>query len=93
MVSLNGLHTTLTYSSNKLSSIEDPWDNLTTFSFSGGYLQTIEDPAARTTTFTNSGGELTQATLPDSSAWGYLYNGSGQLTKITDPRSNVVSIV
>jgi YD repeat-containing protein len=93
-IDLNGLHTTYAYNgSNQLTSIEDPYLNLTTFTYSGGYLQSITDPAGRITTLTNSGGELMQAELPDGSTWGYAYNGSGLLTKITDPRSNAVSIV
>jgi YD repeat-containing protein len=95
-IDLNGLHTTYSYNgSNQLTSIEDPYGNYTTLTYSGGsggHLQTIEDPAGRITTLTNSGGELTQAELPDGSTWGYAYSG-GLLTKITDPRSNAVSIV
>ncbi len=92
IVNLNNQHTTFVYNgSNQLTSIEDPYQNLTTFTYSGGYLHAIEDPAGRLTTFTNSGGELTQAELPDGSTWGYAYSG-GLLTKITDPRSNAVTI-
>ncbi len=92
-INLNNQHTTFSYNgSNQLTSIEDLYQNLTTFTYSGGYLQTIEDPAGRLTTLTNSGGDLTQATLPDGSTWGYAYSSGGLLTKITDPRSNAVTI-
>ncbi len=92
-IDLNGNHTTYSYSSGgNLTSIEDYLGNFTTFSYSGGYLRSIEDPASRFTTFTNSGGNLTQAELPDASTWGYTYASGGQLTKITDPRSNSVTI-
>ena len=93
VVQLDGLRTTYTYSSNKLSTIEDPYLDLVTFTYSsGGYLQTTTDPAGRTTTFTNSGGALTQAKLPDSSTWGLQYDSGGRLITLTDPDSNVVSV-
>ena len=92
VVQLDGLRTTFTYSSSKLTSIEDPYDNLVTFSYSGGYLQTIADPAGRTATFTNSGGALTQAELPDGSTWSYSANSGGAITLITDPDSNHLTI-
>ena len=44
---------------NQLTTITDPYSNITTFTYSGSYLQTIKDPAGRLTTFTFSGGNLT----------------------------------
>ena len=76
----------------QVSTITDNYSNITTFSYSGGLLQTIKDPAGRTATFTHSSANLTGVTLPDSSTWGYAYASGGQLTQITDSRSNVVSV-
>jgi len=92
-INLNGLHTTYSYNgSNQLSTITDPYNNVTTFSYSGGYLRTIKDPASRLTTFTNSSGDLTAVEQADGSVTSYTYNSSGSLTEIKDPLSNVVTI-
>ncbi len=91
-IDTNGLHITYAYSSGNLSTITDPYGNITTFSYSGGYLQSIKDPAGRYTTFTHSGSNLTGATLPDNSTWGYAYDGSGRLTQVTDPNSKTVTV-
>ncbi|MFI5459013.1 MAG: hypothetical protein ACHRXM_26590 [Isosphaerales bacterium] len=93
VIDLNNMHITYAYNgSNQLTSITDPYSNVTTFSYSGGYLQSITDPASRVTTFTHSGASLTGATLPDGSTWGYGYDSGGRLTHITDPRSNTVTV-
>ena len=89
---MNGNHNTFSYSGGNLTSIKDYLGNTTTFSYSGGYLQSIEDPASRFTTFTHSSGNLTEAELPDASTWNYTYASGGQLTQITDSRSNTVTI-
>src|SRR5208283_4356594 len=51
-----------------------------------------KDPAGRIATFTHSGSNLTGATLPDNSTWGYAYDGSGRLTQVTDPNSKTVTV-
>ena len=92
-VTTNGLRTTFAYDgSNRLSTIQDPYNNRTTFTYSGGHLQTVTDPAGRVATFTHSGNDLTGVTLPDSGAWAYAYDGAGRLTAVTDPNSHTVSV-
>jgi RHS repeat-associated protein len=80
--------------SGRLSTIQDHYGNLTTFTYDGttGLLDEITDPAGRIATFTHSGTALLSAELPDTSSWGYAYNGSGQLTQVTDPDSKVVTV-
>jgi len=92
-VDRNGLHITFAYDSGgKLTTIQDPYNNLTTFTYSGGQLSTVADPAGRVATFTHSGSNLTGVTLPDSSTWGYGYDGAGRMTRVTDPNSHAVTI-
>jgi RHS repeat-associated protein len=91
-VDRNGLRVTYAYSSNRLTTITDPYAKVTTFSYSGGALSTVEDPANRVTTFTHSGGALTGVTLPDGSAWAYGYDSGGRMTSLTDPRSKTVTV-
>ncbi len=92
-IDLNGLHTTYAYNgSNQLSTITDPYTNVTSFTYSGGYLQTIKDPAGRLTTFTNSGGSLTAVEQADGSFTSYTYDSSGRMTQIKDPLGNLVTI-
>ena len=49
-------------------------------------------PASRIATFAHSGTGLSGVTLPDSSTWGYAYDGSGRLTQVVDPNSKTVTI-
>jgi RHS repeat-associated protein len=89
----DGLHITYSYDSGgNLTKITDPYANVTTFTYSGGYLQTVKDSGNRVTTLTHTSGNLTGATLPDGSTWGYAYDGSGRLTQVTDPNSKSTSI-
>jgi YD repeat-containing protein len=79
----NGLHTTFSYDgSNQLSSIEDPYGNLSTFTYSGGYLNTIQDPSSRLTSFTFSGGNLEAVQQADSSRTTYTYDADERVTGI-----------
>jgi RHS repeat-associated protein len=91
----NGVGLAYAYdSSGRLSTIEDAYGNTTTFSYDGttGLLDSITDPAGRVTSFTHSGTILSGVTLPDSSTWGYAYNGSGELTGVTDPNGNAMTV-
>ena len=95
LVDTNNVAITYAYDgSGRLSTIKDHYSNTTTFTYNGtsGLLDTITDPASRIATFTHSGTALSGVTLPDSSTWGYAYNGSSQLTQVTDPNSKVVTV-
>ena len=91
-VDRNGLRTTFAYSSGNLSTITDPYSKVTTFTYTSGELSAVTDPAGRVATFTHSGSSLTGVTLPDSSTWGYGYDGSGRLTHVTDPNSRIATV-
>ena len=87
-VDRNGLRTTFAYSSNRLSSITDPFNEIVTFAYNGSnQLQSIKDAANRLTTFTMSGGDLTAVEYPDSNTWDYGYDSSGRMTSVTEPSS------
>lgn len=95
-VDTNGVAITYGYDgSGRLDTIQDHYGNTTTFTYDGttGLLDEISDPAGRVATFTHSGTGLSGVTLPDSSTWGYAYNGSSGLTQVTDPNGKVVSVV
>jgi RHS repeat-associated protein len=92
-VDRDGRTTTFGYSSGNLTTITDPYNDVTTLTYSSGLLSTISDPAGRVATFTHSGSDLTGVTLPDSSTWGYGYDGSGRLTQVTDPNSKTTTLV
>jgi RHS repeat-associated protein len=93
VVDLNGLTTTYAYNgSNQLATITDPYSKVTTFTYVSNELATIKDPSNRVTTFTHTGAYLTGVTLPDSGAWSYAYDGSGRLTKATDPLTHALTV-
>ncbi len=92
-VDLNANHVTYSYNgSNQLTSIEDQYGGFTTLTYSSGKLSTILDPAGRLATFTLSSGNLATVQQADGTHVSYTYNGSGQLTQLKDPMSNVVTI-
>jgi YD repeat-containing protein len=94
IVDLNGLHTTFSWNgSNQLSTITDPYGNVTTFTYSSGYLQTIKDPAGRLTSFTFSGASLSAVQQADGSRVTLTYDSAGRMTQYKDANSNVVSVV
>jgi YD repeat-containing protein len=92
-IDLNGLHTTYSYSSGLLNSIQDPYGNLTTLSYSSGKLSSIQDPAGRLTTFTFTGNNLTAVQQADGSRVTYTYDSAGRMTQRQDPLSHTTSIV
>jgi RHS repeat-associated protein len=88
VVDRNGLTTTFGYSGNLLTTITDPFIQVTTFTYNGSnQLQSIKDPAGRFATFTLSSGHLTAVEYPNSSTWDYGYDSSGRLTSVTEPSS------
>ena len=92
-VDLNGLHTTYGYTSNRLTTITDPYTNVTSLTYNGSnLLQSIEDPAARLTTFTMSSGNLTAVEQADGTHITYTYGSSGQMTQLKDPLGDAVTI-
>ncbi len=89
----NSLHTTYGYTSNRLTTITDPYTNITSLTYNGSnLLQSIQDPAGRLTSFTMSSGRLTAVQQADSSHVSYTYDSGGRLTQIQDPLLATVSI-
>ena len=82
----NGNTTTYAYSSGRLSTVTDPYNQATTFAYDGSNkLATITDPAGRVTDVTVTSGKLTAVTDPASGAWAYAFDAAGRMTGITDP--------
>lgn len=69
----------------KLTSREDRNGNTTTYTYTSGLLTKITDKVNRDTTFTYTSGQLTSISDFDSRSATLTYDGSGRLTKITQP--------
>jgi len=89
-----------TYSSGKLSLIDDAFGRDTSFSYTSGYLTSVTDHASRVTTLTQTSGKLTMVTHPDPDAGGslaapetdYAYDGTALLmTSTNDPLNYTTS--
>ena len=92
-IDLNGLHTTYGYTGGLLTSITDPYSNITSLTYNGSnLLQSIEDPAGRLATFTMSGGGLEAVEQADGSHITYTYDSGGRMTELEDPLSHTVTI-
>ncbi|MBX6354113.1 MAG: DNRLRE domain-containing protein, partial [Thermoflavifilum sp.] len=77
-----------------LSSIQDSNGNRLTLSYdSGGHLQTLRDASGRITTLTYNAAGLVQSIVFQSGSstetWIYGYDGSNDLTSVTDPNGQV----
>lgn len=79
---------------DELVSITDETGRTATLTYSGGKVSQIEDFTGRTTAYAFAGSLLSAVTEADPDGSGslaspvttYAYNGSGLLTKVTDPR-------
>jgi RHS repeat-associated protein len=72
-------------STGKLTSIVDRNGNTTSYTYSSGLLTKITDPFGRDTTLTYTSGRLTSVTDFASRSATLTYDGSGRMTKITQP--------
>ncbi|HST56708.1 MAG TPA: DUF6531 domain-containing protein [Solirubrobacteraceae bacterium] len=85
----NGNTTTLGYDgSGQLASITDPSGRQITLAYSGGLVSSATDPLGHTVHYGYTAGNLTSVTLPGDSSprWQFQYDGSNQLTTMTDGR-------
>jgi RHS repeat-associated protein len=72
-------------SAGKLTSVVDRNGNNTTYTYSSGLLTKITDPFSRDTTLTYTSGRLTSVTDFAGRVATLTYDGSGRMTKITQP--------
>jgi RHS repeat-associated protein len=87
----NGNAITMTYNGSKqLEKIKDEAGRELTFTYSSGLVESVKDPMGRTVKYTHASGNLTGVTLPGESGkerWKFEYNGSHEMTSMTDGRS------
>ena len=74
--------------SGQLLDVIDHDDNITTYNWSDDKLESIDNPNGQTTSFTYTGSLVTTITDFDSRETTLGYNGSSQLTSITEPDPN-----
>ena len=91
VIDRNGNETTLTYNgAGRLEKITDPAGRKITLAYnSEGLVESAKDPMGHTVKYTYESGELASVTEPGESSarWQFKYNGSHEITTMTDGRS------
>jgi RHS repeat-associated protein len=91
VIDRNGNETTLTYGgAGRLENITDPSGRKITLAYnSEGLVESAKDPMGHTVKYTYESGELASVTEPGESSarWQFKYNGSHEITTMTDGRS------
>ncbi len=86
----NGNATTLTYNgSGRLETITDPASRKITLAYNGeGLVESAKDPMGHVVKYTYESGNLTSVTEPgeEKARWKFEYNGSHEITTMTDGR-------
>ena len=94
VIDRNGNETTLTYGgAGRLEKITDPAGRKITLAYnSEGLVESAKDPMGHTVKYTYESGELASVTEPGeaSARWQFKYNGSHEVTTMTDGRSGKV---
>ena len=90
----NGNTTTLTYDGSRLTTITDPGGRPLTLTYNtDGTVATATDPAGQTVSYGYQNGELVTVTREgeDHPRWRFAYDGSHQLTSMTDGRGHTTT--
>ncbi len=91
----NGNATTMTYNeAGRLEAITDPTSRKITFAYNGeGLVESAKDPMGHTVKYVYEEGNLKSVTQPAEVAlrWQFKYDGSHQLTELTDGRGGKTS--
>lgn len=90
----NGNATTMSYTADRLTSVTDPAGRSLTYSYnSDATVASITDPTGLTVTYAYTGGNLTGASYTgvSSAQWTFGYDGSHQLTAMTDARGQATT--
>jgi RHS repeat-associated protein len=86
----NGNQTTLGYEkAGRLETITDPAGRKITLTYNGeGFIESAKDPMGNIVKYTYEGGNLASVTEPGEAKarWQYHYDGSRQMTSVTDGR-------
>lgn len=82
---------TLTYASGLLTKAKDNAGRELIFGYTGSQVTSVEDPLTRKFKYVYEGGNLVSVTLPgqETARWKFKYDGSHQLTEMTDGRGGV----
>ncbi len=91
VIDRNGNETTLAYNgAGRLEKITDPAGRKITLAYNGeGLVESAKDPMGHTVKYTYESSELASVTEPGESSarWQFKYNGSHEITTMTDGRS------
>ncbi len=82
---------TFTYNgSSQLETVKDAAGRTLTFTYKEGKVESVKDPMGHTVKYAYEAGNLVKVTLPGETepSWKFKYDGSHQLTEITDGRGN-----
>lgn len=88
----NGNAITLTYESGKLKAVKDATGRELKFTFTGSQVTQVEDPLGHKVKYAFESENLVSVTLPgeETARWKFKYDGSHQLTEMTDGRGGVL---
>ena len=89
---MNNQHITFAYSGRELTTITDNYGNTTSISYIAAVIS-IYRPTRQVVRHLHSiGGEPDRRHAARQRTWGYSYASGGQLTQITDQRSNITTV-
>jgi RHS repeat-associated protein len=88
----NGNAITLSYEAGKLKAVKDAAGRELKFTFTGSQVTEVEDPMGHKVKYAYESENLKSVTLPgeESARWSFKYDGSHQLTEMTDGRGGVL---
>jgi RHS repeat-associated protein len=87
----NGNAITLSYETGKLKTVKDAAGRELKFTFTGSQVTQVEDPLGHKVAYAYESENLKSVTLPgeETARWTFKYDGSHQLTEMTDGRGGV----
>jgi RHS repeat-associated protein len=87
----NGNAITFSYESGKLKTVKDAAGRELKFTFTGSQVTEVEDPMGHKVKYSYESENLKSVTLPgeETARWTFKYDGSHQLTEMTDGRGGV----
>jgi RHS repeat-associated protein len=87
----NGNALTFTYEAGKLKTVKDGSGRELKFTYTGSQVSEVEDPMGHKVKYAYESGNLVSVTLPGETEpnWKFKYDGSHELTEMTDGRGGV----
>jgi RHS repeat-associated protein len=88
----NGNALSLTYETGNLKTVKDAAGRELKYTYSGSQVSEVEDPMGHKVKYAYEEGNLKSVTLPseETARWSFKYDGSHQLTEMTDGRGGVL---